>query len=129
MNIPDRLLLEMVASPLERGLLNALWKNPYDQAAMNAYRDFLTEQGREQMLRELDARMLPGFGKLHDWVELGGQQVCKVCTIPRTHNAIPTTSSCYGPAISSGMIASGMITMARYPTYSSGGSMFFLGQP
>jgi hypothetical protein len=71
----DEFTLEMLASPTERGLLNALWKDPYAQAARDAYHDYLCEQERQTTAAAVRDGYTPGWGYIHLW-ERG---VCRKC--------------------------------------------------
>lgn len=107
----DRYSLEAGATPLERGFLNALWKDPYDEAARMAFIDYLTEEGRLHSAAELRAGLIPGFGKLHTWHVLNGVRRCEVCShapsLMKTFEYLPCPVRVGGIASGNGIRAVG----------------------
>jgi len=104
----DRFYLELAAGLLERKLLNALWRDPYDTATLGAYQDFLVEQdGRDTALAMLRDGVIPGYGRKHQWEK----SHCKVCHLTKTVKVpCPGFSGFLHPHITSGAIGAHFFT-------------------
>ncbi len=69
----DLFLIELMASPVERGFIQALHADPDDPVTRNAYADFLKEQGRHLTAdRMLKGTLIPGGQIMWDYGYGGG---------------------------------------------------------